>query len=546
MTAPPSNEDKLVSLPLERIKTVRGGGRSRQSDQRGPDADNKNPSVASNIDRVCIEAERFSKKQEVDERATALNDHASERMACLFGCTRILFEITFADGVQRGSASNGRHGEGNNVAKMHILVVTERVANVCDAPTAQTVLVTPTPTPSPTPSSIPESSSADNDRGGRRNKTEDDGRRRRRRQQDGEDPTPTRTLLPITMRAGHGPCIPFEEYSTGSGGTGTGILPRGRSESHTSSAHIAASAHNSGAIYKPLPVTVDHGDVTLGGMRGSISDLENLSNDFAATTALTAAGNGSRGEAGRKSYSYTKEYILCRRIVHALNARYLYAALTRNNTVPRRVERVTQLIPSTTMPFLSFIDGLRLSAQCLLIPRRQRQSRHSHTDKSTNMTTTFTTNIYTLYALPTTTTTNNNNNRMRSYSCPLRCDDRNYFRHDPSGATAQFVFALGCKPVQFESCIFTPAATGRTVPRMVFGKAQTNTAIRSPVPSIIEVKDNSGDREKVVREAIKRLKAVDGFGSVTRADVERTEVRRKNGNTFVVILWFHQRFEQEF
>lgn len=557
VTAPPDN---VVSLAVERWPTttepagVKVG--SRQSGLREPQGET-NVRERSNIDRVCVEANRFSKKRRADERPTVLKNRGSERTACMFGCTRILFEITFPanENGRRNNANNGETGaRGNTMTKMYVLVVTERAANVCRPRTVPPFIVTPTPNPthSPSPSQSPMSdrSPTNTDESRLGNETEGGGNRRQRA---GEGPTVRPTLNPslVNVIAGYGPCIPFKESSTDdsgsnaattdtdAGGTPTTRLSterRGSSSTHA----VRTTPTRHGNCNSMKAMTLDHGIVTLGDMPDGITDFEVLKNDSVTTTLVWDAGNGRRSSTnGRKSYSNTKEYVLCKRILHALNTRYMYAALTRNNSVPPRFEQVTQLLPGS-MPFLSFVDELQLSAQCLLVPLR-----HTQTNKSTSKPTTIMPNTYALYALPTFNT-NSKKSHSSSYSCPLPCDDRNYYRHDRSGMVAQFVFAPGCKPIQFESCIVSPEAIGRPVPPMLTALAPTNTGARSPVPAIMQVRDDSGDREKVVREAVKRLRRVDGFASLTRADVERTEVRRKNGNTFVVVLWFRQTFEQEF
>lgn len=127
------------------------------------------------------------------------------------------------------------------------------------------------------------------------------------------------------------------------------------------------------------------------------------------------------------------------------------------------------------MPFLSFVDKLQVSAQCLLVSRR-----HTQTSKSSRKPTTIKPNTYTLYALPTFSTTSNKRHSS-SYSCRLHFVDRNYYRHNRSGMIVPFLFAPGYKPIQFDSCIVSPEAIGRPVPPRLTVPEPTNTGAMCPV-----------------------------------------------------------------
>lgn len=66
----------------------------------------------------------------------------------MFGCTRILFKITFSanENVSRNNSNNGEAvARGNTMTETYILFVTKRAANVCHPRTVPPFVVIPTP-----------------------------------------------------------------------------------------------------------------------------------------------------------------------------------------------------------------------------------------------------------------------------------------------------------------------------------------------------------------------------------------------------------------
>lgn len=111
---------------------------------------------------------------------------------------------------------------------------------------------------------------------------------------------------------------------------------------------------------------------------------------------------------------------------------------------------------------------------------------------------------------------------------------KQYLKYELTGDTVLFIHSLYCRNVVFYPC----SEDTRLNPDIVKTRFKiTKNSDRKPVPVVFHVTDPSGDRRKVVRMAIKRLRRSPGFGSLQRSEI-KTKVVKKGKHRYRVFLWF--------
>lgn len=116
--------------------------------------------------------------------------------------------------------------------------------------------------------------------------------------------------------------------------------------------------------------------------------------------------------------------------------------------------------------------------------------------------------------------------------CQFGCI-KQYWKLERTGDIVLFLYGFNCRKTAFTPC----TEDLKLNPELGF-KFSVTTSNRKPISAVIQITDPDGNREKAIKNAIRRLQGAPGFGNIPQYDIE-TKVIRNGKFRFRVILRFN-------